>query len=490
MAVIWAKAVAHPIAFWLRCFWAFAAFTQCCAGHGQSRLWLIAAAMPPVALLFLEPQYRKRQWSAVRNLWQSPTATERTAWSFASVFVGLPALALYVSAAYSVIDSGDCWPVVPTAISLVSQGDMELSEFVQVAPKQYLADHPEFAGLPYCLKPTTNGIYSRYPVGMTVFAIPVVAIGFLGGFDTANIDAIATVDRFVACLVAVSVLIVFTRLALLLAKPKSAVAAALLLAAGSAMYTTVAQTCWQHSGVALGVLLILLVELHPRLRNSRWSWLLVSLSIGLMYSCRLSSGAIAVVLLLWSTSQSWRRGIGFVLAAALGVLPVALWYWLVYSTPFGPSQTQFGKESWSSSWIEGLAGVLASPARGLLWYQLWVPIAVVGFVLSYRRNWVWVSVLCSLVQIAIVSRWNCWWGGSCWGSRLLTECLPLLALGLLPVFDWCGKKRWSLWAFAALLILCSLPHLTGVYFFKVSANWPDSPATNFWSQPDWSALLR
>ena len=74
----WAWLVAHPVAFWLRCLWAFAMFTQCCAGRGQARLWILAAIFPPLVLLLVEPEFRRRQWKALQNLRVNATATERT----------------------------------------------------------------------------------------------------------------------------------------------------------------------------------------------------------------------------------------------------------------------------------------------------------------------------------------------------------------------------------------------------------------------------
>src|SRR5260370_9526070 len=32
------------------------------------------------------------------------------------------------------------------------------------------------------------------------------------------------------------------------------------------------------------------------------------------------------------------------------------------------------------------------------------------------------------MHVALVCSWDCWWGGNCWGSRLLSEIVPICAL--------------------------------------------------------------
>ncbi|MBP7675847.1 MAG: hypothetical protein KBB14_05950 [Thermoanaerobaculia bacterium] len=75
---------------------------------------------------------------------------------------------------------------------------------------------------------------------------------------------------------------------------------------------------------------------------------------------------------------------------------------------------------------EGLAGLLISPGRGLLFFA---PVAFLApFV--FRRLSNPARVLCGilpLVLLLVVARWFSWHGASCWGPRLLLPALPLLA---------------------------------------------------------------
>ncbi len=126
--------------------------------------------------------------------------------------------------------------------------------------------------------------------------------------------------------------------------------------------------------------------------------------------------------------------------AALACLPWAIAYWTIYASPFGPSAVQLVRRSWTGAIGWPLVGVLFSPARGMLLYQPWVVLAMLAFVPAMRRaaacwgcgngppGWLWFCGGVILFQIGLVSAWTAWWGGWCWGSRLVAEVLPLCAL--------------------------------------------------------------
>jgi hypothetical protein len=69
-----------------------------------------------------------------------------------------------------------------------------------------------------------------------------------------------------------------------------------------------------------------------------------------------------------------------------------------------------------------------------------------------------------LLQVGLVAGWRCWWGGHCWGSRLLAEAVPLLALLCVrPVALLC-KLRGGRPVLAVVAALAFLVHAAGVYW--------------------------
>jgi len=76
--------------------------------------------------------------------------------------------------------------------------------------------------------------------------------------------------------------------------------------------------------------------------------------------------------------------------------------------------------------------------------------------------------LCAVaLHLGIVSLWPEWWGGWSWGSRLVTETLPFLALLLLFPLETVLKTRSGTAAVAMTLVVSFAMHVPGVYLGSV-----------------------
>jgi hypothetical protein len=108
----------------------------------------------------------------------------------------------------------------------------------------------------------------------------------------------------------------------------------------------------------------------------------------------------------------------------------------------------------------GIAGLLASPGRGLVWYCPAV-LALVGLSTSFfRRLDVLLITSIALAYLGIYAARSDWAGGWCWGPRYLLPALPgLMALcGLLG-----AKSRKALIALTLLGFLINAPTLISYY---------------------------
>lgn len=126
--------------------------------------------------------------------------------------------------------------------------------------------------------------------------------------------------------------------------------------------------------------------------------------------------------------------------------------------------TGYAGALWKSPWT-GLAGLLISPSRGIVWAFPAVLLAPAGVrVLWKRRHRVSASVLAGLAAVLIVAMgvWTAWWGGWNWGPRLILPALPLLAV--LAGAGLQGLRRgWRPWIAGLLLsagLIWSLPGVT------------------------------
>lgn len=78
-----------------------------------------------------------------------------------------------------------------------------------------------------------------------------------------------------------------------------------------------------------------------------------------------------------------------------------------------------------------LAGAFVSPARGLLWEFPAITLVPMGALLLWRRGARREVACASFVVVALLANtisWFMWWGGWCWGLRLMGPALPLLAV--------------------------------------------------------------
>ncbi len=115
-------------------------------------------------------------------------------------------------------------------------------------------------------------------------------------------------------------------------------------------------------------------------------------------------------------------------------------------------ETGYGAEasSFDAPLLEGLAGQLVSPGKGLLWFCPAVLLGLAGFRGLWRRSpWVAGTILSgSVLLLLATSKYYQWHGGGCWGPRFLVPLLPLWLLPAAEVFSRWGSlaafgARWS-----------------------------------------------
>lgn len=96
------------------------------------------------------------------------------------------------------------------------------------------------------------------------------------------------------------------------------------------------------------------------------------------------------------------------------------------ATGYGEEATRF-----TTPVLEGLAGLLISPGKGLLWYAPPLLLAVAGKLTLLRSKPLVFGMMLSVTlgPLLLASVYYQWHGGGCWGPRLL---VPILPVALLP----------------------------------------------------------
>jgi hypothetical protein len=148
------------------------------------------------------------------------------------------------------------------------------------------------------------------------------------------------------------------------------------------------------------------------------------------------------------------------------------WRW--FGAPFGAQSVLLAKTNslhstfgWFTWGLEGHAGLLISPSRGLLIFSPVVAIAFAGFADAVRSGWSsplrWCAAAAA-AQFLLYGGYSVWWGGHTYGPRYMLDVLPVLVplaaaalsrprLGRVQTALWGAALAWSI-AIAATGAFC------------------------------------
>jgi hypothetical protein len=398
----------------------------------------------------------------------------RTAW----------VLFLLCVAAYSAtpryLGTADTFPNVFLPVSLILHGDLALERYPTLPG---IGDDPP----PYYVQRRAGHLVSSFSVVPALLAVPVYAGPVLWmkhrgmTYDRPEFDrACRRLARLAASLMtAGSVAFVFLALAGFVPRLP-----ALLVACGYAFGTlafpVASQGLWGH-GPAMLFLSI-----------GSWLWLrrperlaTLGAALAMAVASRPAAAAVAVAFGLGVAFHAGRRVPRLMAVPAILGATMLLYNLAVFGTPLGGyakinadvAARQHVAGVWTPRILEGLAGLLVSPSRGLL---IFCPFLLAGFagltVALVRPAWSRFRPLAwgTLAHLALFSGYAVWWGGMGFGPRYLAEILPLLVILVAPVAGTLRQRAPLGTAFALLLLASVLLHtLAAVYW---TGDWYVSPS--------------
>lgn len=265
-----------------------------------------------------------------------------------------------------------------------------------------------------------------------------------------------------------------------------AVPTALAAALGSDLWVVGSQELWAHGPAALA--LILLVRLLSPGKVSRWRLAAAGLTAAALTAIRLVDVVFSVAVALWVLKARPRDFIWFlipVIPIAAALLGYNLWYFK--SLEGGQAQLEafhprlHGVEGvWTGNFLDGAAGTLFSPARGLFVYSPWVALALLTIPATARRIAAFpaaVWMLWALIPFGfLISKYSVWWAGFSFGPRYWTEVMPLFAILLAFALDWAwSRSLWLLIPFAVVIGWSIAIQAIGAFCYPSS--WNLGPAT-------------
>ena len=169
----------------------------------------------------------------------------------------------------------------------------------------------------------------------------------------------------------------------------------------------------------------------------------------------------------------------------LGALPVGLllvlYGWHTFADPLAAGQLLVGSrvaitktgtpDLWQTPFYVGAAGLLLSPARGLLVYSPVVAVALWGMGRVWRDpKWMDlrpVSLAALALFLPAAKRFD-WWGGWSYGYRPIMETVTLAAFLGIPMVSWVRARRWRMAAVGVLAVWSIGIQALGAFAYDVS----------------------
>jgi hypothetical protein len=196
--------------------------------------------------------------------------------------------------------------------------------------------------------------------------------------------------------------------------------------------------------------------------SSRWLWLGGG-AVG--YAILTKTYAILVVpifaiYLLYSIKKEPKRFVfwqlmAFLIPVGIGLVGVVAFNWYRFGVLL---DTSYRGEGWSTPFLTGLYGLLASPGKSYFLYNPVMFAALIGFFPFYRhyKPEFWLIVAVALVHLILLAHYDHWHGGGCWGPRLLLHLTPFLILPLGLILETISEKSRLLNLLLAVLIAVSV----------------------------------
>lgn len=357
--------------------------------------------------------------------------------------------------------SGDTIPTRYLPLSLVREFNFDLDEFAFLYKST----------VPYFLTASNGHIVSTYPPWAAVLALPVYVGPALLGVDPTS-PLMADLEKRAAMLItAVSVVVLFLALRRV-TRLETAWFIAVIYAFGTSSFSISSQALWQHGPVQLFLSLTIFC-LVKGLKTPRFS-AYSGFALGCMVISRPLNLIVALPIVAYIIHKQRDQIVGFLLAGAPPLLLFIAYNTFYFGSPFTAAiggavgtptaiisthLTQF-----NTPILAGIAGVLVSPGRGLLVYSPVFLFSVVGMVIAWREpRYLYLRYLgvAPLLLLIIVSKWKGWWGGECYGPRLLADVTPILCFLLYPVFDYFKGNKAVKYAIIGLAALSIGMHAIG-----------------------------
>lgn len=292
----------------------------------------------------------------------------------------------------------------------------------------------------YYISQGESGRYSSYPVLTGLIAYPFYIIPLaLNKIPTVtyheNILKILLIGRVAAAFYsAVSVSLLYAILRKIDRKSKLLYPITTFFALGTSMWTISSRELWTHTLVVtiLCTTILLLIQTELKVR----SFFIIGLLCGLIIATRQTTAVIAILIGLYVLYKHKKYVIFYTLGALIPTIPLLIYNKIAFGGILSSGYEARGDIKWTTPILEGLAGQLFTPGKGILIIS---PLLLLSFYAIFRvyrdkyfgaeNNLLYRFISPAvIIYILMYSKWYGWDGGSSFGYRFMTDVLPIMVI--------------------------------------------------------------
>jgi len=303
-----------------------------------------------------------------------------------------------------------------------------------------------------------EGYINTFGLGAGLTALPVMAgVKMIFSDFAADPQRIHWIAKWIAALcVAISAGFIFLSASLYLPH-HIAFIPALVFGLATCAWGSVAQTLWQHGPsimwLAAASYVFLRQESYPT--HALVNGIIVGLCLGMAVLCRPTGLFFVLTVGIYWGLYHRRAMLGLIVGGLCPAIVLLGYQGYYFGNPFSFPQTLANQqlalqmtgsaEIWQTPLLEGLAGLLVSPARGLFYYSPVLLFSLIGIGVSvyhrrFRPLWPWMGAACAV--IVSQSLFFQWWGGIGFGYRPIVDVTFIFAMLIIPAMPWVYKLHW------------------------------------------------
>lgn len=147
----------------------------------------------------------------------------------------------------------------------------------------------------------------------------------------------------------------------------------------------------------------------------------------------------------------WRPVVAFGIPVLVAGGLSLWWNWARFGSIWDTGYVE--SETFSADWLFGFFGLTIGPARGFVWYNPILLLAIPGSIWFWRHQRRFLILTLALIALyfAVYAKWYMWHGGYSWGARFITPTLPFFSVLAAPGWKMLVSERRLGWPGIALV---------------------------------------